>query len=261
MPLGEDAETTRMLISAGFDLQLEHGWKYMEVRGGAEYPAMEPSLRFKIHTKPLEADSDKVYQSFDKRQVRQHIAKSIRDGVTVERSQDTSAMTEFIRLNALTRRRLGVPPQPDAWFLNIMDALISKGLGFVSIASLDGICIAASVFLCFKGSMYYKYSASDETFLGHRPNNLIAWDAMRWGCENGYSLFDFGRTDLNCEGLLRYKRGWGTVESDLVYYRICEEKASLLATMDNLRQVKPILRTTPVPVLKMIGRILYEHVG
>jgi len=213
---------------------------------------------FAVHTEDVNGI---IYQSLNKRQVRQHISKSIRDGVTVERSQDNSAMMDFIRLNALTRRRLGVPPQPNAWFLNIMEALISKGLGFVSTASLDGRCIAASVFLCFKGSIYYKYSASDEKFLGHRPNNLIAWDAMRWGCENGYSLFDFGRTDLNSEGLLSYKRGWGTVESDLVYYRISEKKASPFATTDNLRQVKPILRTTPVPVFKMIGRFLYEHVG
>jgi CelD/BcsL family acetyltransferase involved in cellulose biosynthesis len=259
VPLANESGVVRSLLSAASGLCEEKGWKYVEIRGQVNHPSVSLSAQFKTHRLRLHPDADKVAATFGKRQVRQGIAHAIRDGVTIERRSDRSAMQEFTRLNALTRRKLGVPPQPDAWFLNLLDNLIAHNLGFVSIASLGGRSIAASVFLCFNNTIYYKYSASDERFLTVRPNNLIVWDAIQWGCENGYSAFDFGRTDIECEGLRDYKKGWGAVESDLSYYRITKEHAS--ETADALRRMKPVLRATPVPVLKMIGRMLYEHVG
>ena len=38
---------------------------------------------------------------------------------------------------------------------------------------------------------------------------------IRWACENGYRELDFGRTDLEQDGLREFKRGWGAEESPL----------------------------------------------
>jgi CelD/BcsL family acetyltransferase involved in cellulose biosynthesis len=261
-PLGETPEAVEELLAYCAKAQMQHGWKYVDVRGPAPYRSLVPLARFKTHVLSLQPESDRVFRTFKKTQIQQRITKSVRSGVTVDRRQDLEALKHFMRLNAVTRKKHGVPPQPDRFFLNLYDAVIAKGLGFVSIAMFEQKCIAASVFLSFNRCVIYKYSASDERFLSHRPNNLVVWDAIQWGCEHGYKLFDFGRTDVDNEGLLDYKRGWGTLESDLVYYRLSPAMSPAPAPrVGMIDRMKPVLRRMPVPVLKMIGRFFYAHVG
>ena len=88
------------------------------------------------------------------------------------------------------------------------------------------------------------------------------WDAVKWGCENGYRFFNFGRTDLDNEGLIDYKRGWGTIEFDLVYYRMSGKgHASQEETNGIVERMKPIMKRLPTPALKTLGKFLYGHVG
>lgn len=58
-------------------------------------------------------------------------------------------------------------------------------------------------------------------------NHGILWDAIQWGCENGYHTLDMGRSDLDGEGLLKYKRSWGTTESDLTYVRFTDQPTEI----------------------------------
>ena len=260
--LSQDAEVENQFVSYCSHLIRQNQWKHIEIRGAVTHPSLVASSRFKTHTAELNADSEKVFQRLKKSQVQRNINKSSRSGVTVERRPDLAAMKEFIRLNVLTRKKHGMPPQPDKFFLNFHETLILKNNGFVGVAIYEDKIIAASVFLHFKNSVFYKYGASDEAFLKHRPNHLIMWDAVKWGCENGYRFFNFGRTDLDNEGLIDYKRGWGTIESDLVYYRMSGKgHASQEETNGIVERMKPIMKRLPTPALKTLGKFLYGHVG
>jgi hypothetical protein len=185
----------------------------------------------------------------------------VREGVTVERRTDLDAMKEFMRLNVLTRRKLGVPPQPDRFFLNFHRRMIAAGHGFVTLALHDHRVIAASVSLQFNRSVYYKYSASDQLYLKYKPNHQTVWDTIQWGCENGCTVFDFGRTDPANEGLLSYKRGWGVEETELVYHRLADSPMKHGGASGPLDRVKPLIKKLPAPVLKKVGELLYGHVG
>ncbi len=261
VPLSEDPEVGNQLVSYCSDLLQKNQWKHIEIRGAMIYPSLVASARFKTHTAELNVDSEKVFQQLRKSQVQRGISKSLRSGVRVERRQDLEAMKEFIRLNVLTRKKHGMPPQPDKFFWNFHENLILKGNGFVGIAVYEDRIIAASVFLHFRNCVYYKYGASDESFLKYRPNHLIMWDAVKWGCENGFGSFNFGRTDPDNEGLLDYKRGWGTIESDLVYYRMSGDKQSSDGTNGMVERMKPIMKRLPTPALKTIGKFFYGHAG
>jgi hypothetical protein len=171
------------------------------------------------------------------------------------------AMLEFVRLNVLTRRKLGVPPQPDRFFQNVHRHMISGGHGFISLALHETRVIAAAVSMRINRSVYYKYSASDEGFLRYKPNHQTVWDVIQWGCENGCTIFDFGRTDTANEGLLYYKRGWGVEEQELVYHRFSDPPQTTTGGSGPLDKVKPLIKRLPVPVLKKVGELLYGHVG
>ncbi len=77
--------------------------------------------------------------------------------------------------------------------------------------------VAAAVFLRGRDHLTYKYGASDRAALAMRPNNLLFPEVIRWACEAGCRELDFGRTDLDNDGLREFKRGWGADESPLHY--------------------------------------------
>ena len=66
--------------------------------------------------------------------------------------------------------------------------------------------VGAAVFWHYNGHLVCKYQASDQRYWDYRPNNLVLWAAMRWGCEQGCTDLDFGRTDGDAEGLAAFKR-------------------------------------------------------
>ena len=46
-----------------------------------------------------------------------------------------------------------------------------------------------------------------------RPNELLAWECLRLGQEWGCRRFDWGVSDLDQPGLVRYKRKYATEEA------------------------------------------------
>jgi len=251
-----------LLVEAALGLRRERGWSFVELRSPFAHPLGQTCAAYKRHTLHLDADQDRLYRSFEKSQTQRGVSKFLKSGAVVERRTDSDALRAFMQLNYLTRRRHGLPPQPDRFFLQLQKHILDRGLGFVSLARLDGAVLAACVFLMHGKTVYYKFGASDEEHLSHRPNHGIMWDVIRWASAQGYAALDFGRSDLDGEGLIRFKRGWGTIETDLTYVRIGSRvQQSAEAGGGILGRAKPLLQRMPVPLLKMIGNILYEHVG
>ena len=262
-PLITSNATLRSVADHCRSLLAEKHWKYVEFRGDVEIASTVAGQHFKRHRLQLGKDTDAVFRGFDKSQTQRSVRKAEKSGVVVERSTDPHSMDEFVRLNYITRKKHGMPPQPSSFFRNVHKFVIGTGLGFVSLARIGNAVAAAAVYLTHNDTVYYKFGASDESLLKSRPNHALMWDAIRWGCEHGFKNFDFGRTDLDNEGLLEYKRGWGTVETDVVYRRFlgAATDAQAIGEQGLLEKVKPVFRRMPIPVLKIIGKVLYGHVG
>ena len=152
-----------------------------------------------------------------------------------------------------------MPTQPKR-FIRRFEELFAAGLGFVWTIVEDDQPIAAAVFLTHNGTVTYKYGASDERALNKRPNNLLLSEAIRWSCEEGFHTFDFGRTELENEGLRAFKSGWGANEVELPYtYFSDHEPASESALRDRI--MGATIRRSPALVGRMVGEALYRHVA
>jgi CelD/BcsL family acetyltransferase involved in cellulose biosynthesis len=104
----------------------------------------------------------------------------------------------------------------------------------------------------------YKYGASDPAFWGHRPNNLLFWHAIRWGCEHGYTSLDWGRTDFDNAGLREFKTGWGAVEEPLAYSVIANQ-APTAGSGRITRAMARVIRRSPPWVCRAMGEVLYRY--
>ncbi|HEY0319295.1 MAG TPA: GNAT family N-acetyltransferase [Solirubrobacterales bacterium] len=214
--------------------------------------------RFVRHLLPLTDDPAELEQRYSKSTLR-NVRKARREGLRLERHTDASALDAFYRLHLKTRRRLGVPTQPKR-FIRRFEQLFSGGLGFVATVFDGPRLIAAAVFLTYDGTLTYKYGASDAGALAKRPNNLLFAETIRWACESGLRSVDFGRTDIDNEGLRAFKRSWGAQEVDQFYtYLHGAEPSPEQGRRERL--VGAAIRHSPAGVGRLAGEALYRHFG
>jgi hypothetical protein len=215
--------------------------------------------RYVTHLLPLGSDPADVESGFGKSQGRA-TRKATREGLESERRTDTEALDEFYRLHLMTRRRLGVPTQPRR-FIRRFGELFDEGLGFVWLIRDGGRPIAAAVFLTYGRTIVYKYGASDPAGLKKRPNNLLFLEVIRWACESGFETLDFGRTEIDNEGLRTFKRSWGAKEVDLLYSCLGGEEPEHQSESTTDRVLRATIQHTPPIVSRVIGEALYKHYG
>ena len=237
-------------------------WKYIEYRGGEEYfqDKIHSSFYY-MHTLNLTQDEQELLSSF-RSSTKRNIKKAIKEGVAIEICNSLESINEFYRLNCITRKHHGLPPQPYYFFLKIYENIISKKKGLVVVAYFQGKTISGAVYFHFGDKAIYKYGASDRNYQRLRPNNLVMWEAIKWYAQNGFKHFSFGRTDLDHEGLLQFKRGWGTYEKTIKYHKYNFKKASFISERSKLAGFQTrIFNVTPIPVLKFVSSMVYKHMG
>jgi hypothetical protein len=73
----------------------------------------------------------------------------------------------------------------------------------------------------------------------------------------------FGRSDLHHEGLRQFKLSWGATEKTLQYVTYDIPSRSYLSMKKNYATIlwESTMSKLPVPLLRLIGRIAYRHIG
>jgi len=260
------------IIANGISFQnlLEHiiengkkcGWKSLELRSSSDLlPSTMPSITYLGHTLGLDNGEQEVFSNF-RDSTKRNAQKAVKEGVEVKIDHSLESVKEFYRLNCMTRKQHGLPPQPFHFFKKIYDHVISRNLGFVILASYSGKNIAGAVYFHFGEKAVYKYGASDKKFQHLRANNLVMWEAIQWYSQNGYKNLCFGRTERENQGLIQFKSGWGTTEQQINYYRYDLNKGSFVPGSSKVTGFhNKIFRNLPLPLLKRVGSVLYKHVG
>jgi len=248
------------IISAITQYGREHRWQYIELRWG-DYPGEAPATSFYGHTLDLTVGDEQLFRRCAD-SVRTNIRKAIRVGVEVSIDRTLDGVMQYYRLHSITRRRHGLPPQPYRFFKKIYDHIISKNLGFVALAYYRGKKVAGAMFFNFGDKSMFKFGASDYTYQDLRANNLIMWEAIKWHTQHGYRSLCFGRTDVDNEGLRRFKMGWGAQERILNYYRYDLRREAFVAQTRVVGDAyHRVFRVMPIPLLRLCGSILYKHIG
>jgi hypothetical protein len=238
------------------------GWKYFELRPEKRmFNGLTATEKYIGHVLHLNEDEKKVFSEF-RNSTKRNIKKAEKNGVEVCLLNSLESVGEFYRLNCITRKRHGIPPQPYSFFINVHKHVISKNQGFVALASYKNKVIAAAVFFNFGKKAMYKYGASDLTFQELRANNLVMWSAIKWYSENGFTELDMGKTRIVNKGLLQFKEGWGARRQEIQYYKIwMTEKTANLNNTGLRSSVEKLISKMPLCVLKIVGRIAYKHIA
>jgi hypothetical protein len=117
--------------------------------------------------------------------------------------------------------------------------------------------VAAAVFLAWNGNLIYKFGASDPAAWAARPNNLLFWEVIRSAVENGDRTLDFGRTDLDQEGLRTFKSGWGAAEEPLTYSYVSTGRPPS-GPPRSPSVLSAAIRSSPSWFGRLLGELLYR---
>jgi hypothetical protein len=261
-PIASDPQQFQEMLNEAIMFGKKQSWKYLEFRGGERFfQNVEPSAWFYGHTLDLAADHQAILKRM-RDSTRRNIKKAEKENITIAISNSLAALDDFYRLNTQTRRDHGLPPQPYRFFERLYDYVLAKNMGFIILAHFQNQAIAANVYFHFGDQLIYKYGASNKACQHRRANNLIMWEAVKWGCDNGCKSLCFGRTEPDNEGLRHFKNGWGAKECKIRYYRYDLQKKAFITRGQTINSVyNKLLNKTPLPILKILGKIMYRHMG
>ncbi len=140
----------------------------------------------------LDCTPEELFENIGKR-TRKHISRGLRKGVLKVRVvNDCDQMEVCYELIKKTYRNAQIPIAHKSLFAAAFEMLAPKNMVRFLLASVDDIPVAASVELLYKDVIYGWYSGMDRTYAKYTPSELIMWNILSWGANNGFRLYDFG---------------------------------------------------------------------
>lgn len=262
-PLAEGAEQLSSLFASLQESLDRKKWKYLEIRATElalpDREAFEESNIFFLHKLDLRPSLDELFSNLHKDCVQRKIQRAMREELTHEEGRSELLLGKFYRLLLMTRRRHGLPPQPLAWFRNMLTGLGDRVR--IRIASKDGRPIAGILTLDYRQTLVYKYGCSDENFNQLGGTQFLFWQAIQDAKRDQLSEFDMGRSDCDNPGLVTFKDRWGAARTRLVYLRYPRARFHSIREATQGKFSKRVFACMPDGLLSATGRVLYKYMG
>ncbi len=218
---------------------------------------LEPGSSYWLHRLDLRPGLESVFRGFHKDCVQRRIRKAEKEGLEYRTGRSEDLLASFYRLVVLTRRRQKLPPQPIAWFRNLIGEM-GERLS-INVAEKRGEAVAAILTLRHKDTLTYKYGCSEKRLASLGGMQFLFWSAIQDAMGGGLTQFDLGRTDMDNEGLTAFKDRLGATRATLQYWQYPAPCARPLVSGWGARVVREALAAAPDPVLKAASSLLYRH--
>ena len=238
-------------------------YKYVELRPLSEVQnfgcGLQPSHLYCFHELDIRASLEQIFRGLHRDSIQRRIRRAEREQLSYEAGRSEQLVGDFFRLLLLTRRRHQLPPQPRIWFRNLVECMGDHVT--IRLARKNDAPIAALLTLRHRSSVVYKYGCSDEKFhnLGAMP--FLFWRLIEESKASGAEKIDFGRSDLDNEGLIAFKDRFGTTRKLLTYYRYPNTEKGETLTNHGSQAIRQFLSILPDAILSTAGRVLYRHIG
>ena len=232
------------------DIELRNAWE-------SQCTGLPRLSRYVTFAQEIGPDEEAVLNSIP-RKTRAAVRKSLKEDLSSR--QELNDIAAFEDLYSRNLRRLGTPCFPKSHFATLLENF--KGMSDIREITLNGKVVAAVLSFYFRDQVLPYYGASDPAYNAAQPNNFMYFDLMRWGGQNGYRTFDFGRSK-RVKGSYDFKSHWGMVERELPYeVHLVKSKELPNYSPANPAFRLPILcwQRLPLGLTKVLGPKLIRHV-
>jgi FemAB-related protein (PEP-CTERM system-associated) len=205
----------------------------------------------------LPESADQLWSAFPSK-LRSQIRRPGKAGAVCERG-GVELLDEFYEVFSRNMRDLGTPVFPRMMFAEVHE-LFPEETDFY-VVRLGGKPVAAAYTIGHRDTLEIPSASALREFSRSAPNMLLYWTVLQSAIEQGYTVFDFGRTSRD-SGPYRFKRQWGAEERPLAWHYILREGSDLpKISPDNpkYRFAVNVWRRLPVPVANVLGPQVVKH--
>ncbi len=251
-PCASDLETRGELLRESVRLAGRAKARFVEFRSLDRWENEMPVKTGKVSmVLSLPTSSEELWESFPSK-LRSQIRRPGQEGM-VARIGREEELGGFYRVFSVNMRDLGTPVYPKRFFENIL-AQFRRNTWICSVYK-DRMVTASGFLVGFRNRLEIPWASSLRKFNRWSPNMLLYWESLRFGCDNGFGSFDFGRSTMG-EGTYRFKKQWGALPRQLYWHYWLRDRGS----MPELNPGNPRYRVAinlwkklPVAVANMIG--------
>lgn len=227
-PIGSP-DTMLDLLNNARDIQEKEDCSVLEIRDRVHHRDFHSTVSFSTYVCDLTRSQDDLWNRLSKGSVQRAIKKTIKEGVSVEITNNGEDLKIFYELNAMTKKNVGVPCHPWVFFQNLSTCL--KDFVSLYIARFEGEIIGGVIMVYFKDIALAGYGAAHPAYLKYHPYHALIWKSILDAHSNGYLSYDSGRASIYDHGLIEFKTRWGTREIPLEYsYYPAETEPRILRT-------------------------------
>lgn len=216
----------------------------------------------------LPSTTDQVWTSL-RSEIRNRVRRAEKCGLSVH--FHSSEVDGFYRIFADNMHELGVPAHPRRFFEEVLAHVGHTsqeggggGAGSAELVTVrDGLdVVGGAILLQFRDSVEVPWVSCSRSHFDKCPNNLLYWHILRRACEQGYRLFDFGRSTPNT-GPAVFKMRWGARAEQLYWHYVVPEGAALPGEASSrdrrFRLASAIWKRAPRVLTNFLGPRLIAH--
>ena len=211
----DNDEIREELLKEAVDITEREGGKHIELRhtdhilNGLPAKTAKVSMRLELPQKPEE-----LWDSFSSK-LRSQIRRPTKEEM-YSRFGREEELDNFYTIFSINMRDLGTPVYSKAFFKNILGEF-PEATWICTAYTKEGIPVASGFLVAFKDRLEIPWASSLKEYNRFGPNMLLYWSVLKFACEKGFRLFDFGRSTPG-EGTYKFKEQWGAKPVQLYWH-------------------------------------------
>jgi FemAB-related protein (PEP-CTERM system-associated) len=247
----------RALLEKAVEIGQKERVKYIELRHKYPTELTLPQSTEKVNLRVPLAPEMEIWAGFNAK-LRNHVRKAQRSGLQFEVS-NSEKLQCFYDVFAVHMRDMGTPVQSLSFFNNLLQIFPTAELLLIT---HERRIIGGGIAVYFKDSMELPWACSLRSYFIYCPNDLLYWEAIRRGCQQGLRYFNFGRSSKE-SGTYFFKKQWGA-EDEQLFYQYAPIRSDKIpyrsSTNPKYKLFSKVWRRLPLSMANLIGSRLSRHV-
>ncbi|MBI5643625.1 MAG: FemAB family PEP-CTERM system-associated protein [Deltaproteobacteria bacterium] len=253
----EDARA--ILIKEAISLASKNNASHIELRHTSDHFDELPSKKAKVSMLlDLPDTIEGLSRSFSSK-LRSQIKRPEKEGMRSVIGKGNE-LENFYSVFARNMRDLGTPVYSKGFFKNILDAFPEAS--WICTVFHGDTPVASGFLAGFKDRLEIPWASSLREYNRYSPNMLLYWSVLKFACENGYKVFDFGRCTPG-ENTYKFKEQWGAKPLTHHWHywmRGGRELPELNPSNPRYRAAIGIWKKLPLSITKLLGPMIVKNI-
>jgi FemAB-related protein (PEP-CTERM system-associated) len=211
----DNEKITSELLEKTVNIAAENHVEHVELRHLqnriADFPVKTAKVSVRLE---IPKNSEILWKSFSSK-LRSQIRRPTKGGMYSHFGREDE-LDGFYTVFSVNMRDLGTPVYPKEFFANILKQF-PETTWICTVYTKEGRPVASGFLIGFKETLEIPWASSLRSYNQDSPNMLLYWSVLTFACQNGYRVFDFGRSTPG-EGTYKFKEQWGAKPVQLYWH-------------------------------------------